>query len=198
MDLPKVLSWLYWLSAVSVGSFVPGYGYFASYEPPFFSGAGLILTPFAAILVVAASLYTPRRAKASPQSLLRKSLLLVVVAVALLVVYAHILAYCTACAPRENGARYQIGFGKSEWSLTEVGVYYKKGIHGSQPVEDWMLREGAFRDGGPEILWKLWSIHLAGAIVAAAYLVAFMFWIWGIALFARFCVARKATPPEKI
>jgi len=53
------------------------------------------------------------------------------------------------------------------------------------PVEDWMLREGAFTQGGPEIIWRAWSVMTAGCALVLTYMAGFVLWTVGFATLAR-------------
>jgi len=181
MDDDRMLSWLKWLGA-GAGSLVPGYSYFTSYEPPLFHGVGLITGALAGALIAIVRLYIPRRSSESP---VRVPCMFLASALIFLIAYVAMVRYWTATAPQENAPRFQVGFGKWEAGLTELGLRYKKGPLGSESIVDWMLRETAFCQGGPEKLWKTWSILAAGIIMITAYFIAFVCWTCGFALLAK-------------
>ena len=175
---------LRWLCAGG-GTLVPAFGYFTSYPPPLFPGISVITAALAAAIIYVVYAHVFRHTRHRLYRLLQQSCVFLVVALVLLVLYALLLGHCTVVAPQNDGTRFQIGFAKCDWSLTELGLTYKSSTHGSKPVTAWMLAEAAFQPGGTERLWKSWSISVAGIIMIITYLAAFVCWTCGFSLLAK-------------
>jgi len=95
-----------------------------------------------------------------------------------------LLRYCTVLEPQSYKERFQVGFWKCDRSLTEVGLHLKRNIP-SATLVDWMLIEGAFRPGGPEIIWNPWSIINAGILALLTYMAGFVLWTTGFSLLGK-------------
>jgi hypothetical protein len=166
-----------WLGGIS-GAGLPALSYFKDYAPPLFAGASVIITALAAAILLVA---TPRKAQPGSNKLVITYLSL---ALALLIAYALFLTFTTVVGPDNNGARYQIGFGRAQFSLTDVARGYLRDDPTLQP-KDLMLYEKAFDQGRIPILWQTWSVYAAGLILIVVYFFGFIFWTIGFALLAK-------------
>jgi hypothetical protein len=91
----------------------------------------------------------------------------------------------------EEGVRYQIGFHLAPWSLTSEAADKLDSLSvASRTPGDLMLAFGAYKDGGPQLIWKPWTIVVAGSMLVALYLVAFLFWAFAVSMLARH-IAKK-------
>jgi len=179
------MSNLKWFCAAA-GALVPGYTFFTTYPPPIFPGISILTSVLAAAVIYITWTYNPRtQAKGRRfEKLIRLAVLWLVIAFVCLSVYVLLLRYCTVLEPQTYEQRFQVGFWKFDWSLTEVGLNLKRKIP-SAPLEDWMLREGAFRPGGSEIIWTQWSITTAGLLLVVTYMASFVLWTVGFSLLAK-------------
>ena len=112
-----------------------------------------------------------------------------------LVIYSILLRGCTILEPQTHKYRFQIGFGKCDWSLTKTGLARKQ-AKPDATVLHWMLEEGAFTQGGPSIIWKGWSIVLSGVLMLLTYFSTFILWTIGFALLAKHGAKKKEGPPR--
>jgi hypothetical protein len=175
------------------GAFVPGYTFFTTYSPPFFPGISILTGVLSAAMIYITSTYNPpteTRAR-SFEKLIRFSMLFLITAFILLSIYVILLRFCTVLEPQSYEQRFQVGFYKFDFSLTEVGLNLKHKTP-SAPIEDWILSEGAFRPGGPEIIWRPWSITIAGLLLVFIYMLGFVLWTVGFSLLAK----HKSKPKE--
>lgn len=199
-DFGKYIDNLKWFGAGGV-SLIPGIGLFTDYSPPLIPDGKVFSVAVSMAIICGCFLLAPRITVASvrlPQKMTRKAWGLIGVAVVLYVVYASFLGYCTVLEPQNYSQRFQIGFGKSDWSLTPEGVELKYG-NPSATLEDWMMMEGAFRQGGPDIIWKTWTINAAGFLLVMIYLVSFVLWTLGFSNLAVIMSKKgiQATSVEK-
>lgn len=104
----------------------------------------------------------------------------------MLLFYLVLLQMTTVVSPPVGGeeARFQIGFGKWEPFLTDEGKEVKR-ISPNSTTQDWMLDDGLFRPGGPEVIWKPWAIYFAGALTLISFILTFVLWTLGWALLAK-------------
>ena len=79
---------------------------------------------------------------------------------------------------------YQIGFGRADFSLSEPGLKIKQGKP-TATKQELLLRGPGFRRGGPHIVWRSWSIYLAGSLLIVLYIATFLFWSVGFTFLAR-------------
>ena len=165
---------------------VPGYTFFTTYPPPIFPGISILTTALAAAVIYITWTYNPRTASGARrfQKLIRLAILWLVIAFICLFLYVVLLRYCTVLEPQTYKQRFQVGFWKLESSLTQVGLNLKREIPAA-PLEDWMLRESAFRPGGPEIIWTEWSITIAGFLLVFTYMAGFVIWTAAFSLLAK-------------
>jgi hypothetical protein len=174
-----------WFCA-GAGLLVPGYTFFTNYPPPIFPEISILTSVLSAAVIyitLTINSKTPNGEKRY-EHLIQWSLLLLGAAFCCLTVYVLLLRYCTVLEPQHYLQRFQIGFWKFNWSLTEVGLHLKHNMPFA-PLEDWMLREGAFRQGGPEIIWQPWSVITAGCAQLMTYMAGFVLWTAGFSVLAR-------------
>ena len=90
----------------------------------------------------------------------------------------------TIMDPTTPWERFQLGFGKARWSLTDsVGrSYLEHDPDGA--VGEWMMAEGAYERGGPARIWHGWSITLAGLLISSVYLLGSASWMVLLSLLA--------------
>jgi hypothetical protein len=176
---------LIWFCA-GAGTILPGYTFFTTFPPPIFPGISILTSVLSAAMIYIILNIKPvaSRGEATNTQLIRWASLLLFAAFCSLLVYILLLRYCTVLEPQSYSQRFQIGFWKFDWSLTKAGILLK---HQSPlaPVEDWMLREGAFTQGGAEIIWRAWSVVVAGCALVLTYMAGFVFWTVGFATLAR-------------
>jgi len=172
---------------------VPGYTFFTTYPPPIFPGISILTSVLAAAIIYITWTYNPRtQASArSLEKLVRLAILWLLLAFVFLTIYVLLIRYCTVFEPQEYEQRFQVGFCKFDWSLTEVGLKLKHKMP-LAPLEDWLLTEGAFRSGGPELIWTSWSIATAGSLLVFTYMAGFVLWTVGFSLLAK----HKANPSQ--
>ena len=94
-----------------------------------------------------------------------------------------ILQYCSII-DTQTQERFQVGFWKCDWSLTQVGLKLKQENLSDTP-QVWVLIEAAFQPGGPEKIWKPWSIISAGILMLITYMAGFVLWTAGFSLLAK-------------
>lgn len=183
INTSKLKKSLLWLCA-GAGTLVPGYSFFTSYPPPIFPGIGILTSCLSAAIIVITFATNKSSGENCPEHFYRKVSLLLVLAFLCLTMYVLLLRYCTVLEPQNYSHRFQVGFWKYDWSLTDAGINLKK-TNPLSPIEDWMMREGAFIDGGPEIIWQPWSIITAGCSLLFFYMTGFVLWTIGFTLLAR-------------
>jgi hypothetical protein len=176
----------HWLGATS-GAGVPALTFFSSFPPPLFPGVVSLLTAglSGAVLLIAAAWKPP--ADTPDQSLprvVRRAKWFLVCSISLLIVYILLLQFTTIRIPTEPDTRLQIGFGKVDWTLTEVGKSWNHS-NPSLTVTEMVKNEAAFTQDRAAILWQTWSIYLAGVLLIALYFFGFLTWTSAFALLAR-------------
>ncbi len=175
---------------------VPGILYFTSYSPPLFEGASLLTTPIALAIILVGYGYAPRRltfgGRLHPR--VGTAVTTMTIAILLLISYLVLLQICSVQPPAESGrtSRFQTGFWTLDWSLTDDGLDAKQRNPDDTP-QDWMLDRSLFKRGGPEHLWKLWTIILAGSLEIVAFLSSFVLWSFAWALLAKHHAETQAT-----
>jgi hypothetical protein len=177
---------LRWFCA-SAGTLVPGYAFFTTYPPPIFPGITILTSVLSAAVMYIAFMLSIRTTsgKGHYRDLVRWAALALLMAFVCLTAYVLLLRYCTVLEPQNYLQRFQVGFWKFDWCLTEVGLNLKRTIP-LAPLEDWMMREGAYRQGGPEIIWQAWSVITAGCSLVLTYMAGFVLWTIGFSLLARY------------
>ena len=177
----SILSWF----CAGAGALVPGYTFFTTYPPPIFPGISILTSVLAAAVIYITLTINSKTGTGGRRldHLIRWALLLLVAAFCCLTVYVLLLRYCTVIEPQYYSQRFQVGFWKFDWSLTEAGLYLKHNMP-LAPLEDWLLQEGAFRQGGPEIIWQAWSVIAAGCGEVITYMAGFVLWTTGFSFLA--------------
>lgn len=181
----SVIRTLLWFCA-GAGAILPGYTFFTTFPPPIFPGISILTSVLSAamIYIILHIKSVTAHREASNQQLIRRASLLLFTAFCSLLAYMILLRYCTVLEPQSYSQRFQVGFWKFDWSLTEAGILLKHQLP-LAPIEEWMLREGAFIQGGPEIIWHAWSIVAAGCALVLTYMAGFVLWTVGFATLAR-------------
>lgn len=175
----RILKDLKWIAAGS-GTFIPAFSYFTTYVPPLFPEIGIIIGAISgAILFSVLQNVNIKKLKFS----LSPSII-ICISIVLIVAYSVSLNYLTVIEPSKYKSRFQIGFGKFDWSLTEIGLSWKSSFP-NETIENWMLNEAAFRPRGPEIIWKAWTIYIAGIYLIILYFLGFVFWTYGFCLLVK-------------
>lgn len=186
MSCKAILSPFIWSFLAScLGFLLPGYAFFTSFPPPLFPKISLITSAVAIAIIIVVIRYKPKQiAKTHGLPLVGIiALVLIFVAIVLIVSYVILWDWCTVLDPRGE-QRFQIGFGKCSSGLTDRGLELLD-KYPNDTVNDWMMREAAFREHGPEIIWKSKTIRKAGIILIAVYFFAFFFWTTGFALLSK-------------
>lgn len=181
-DYQGNLKWLY----AGGGSLVPGISMFYAYAPPIIPNGNIFVGALSIAIICIVFLFAPRITKSSikiPKKKAKKAGLCIFSAIILFIVYMWLLNYCTVLEPQNYSERFQVGFGKHDWSLTQAGLELKHEFP-LAPLKDWMMTEGAFRQGGPDIIWKSWSVIAAGSLLACIYIISFSLWTFGFAFLA--------------
>jgi len=171
--------------SAGIGLLVPGVSFFTKMDPPLLSGAGLVTAGLGAASIVSAYHYAPRERTSSSAFPLftRIARRMFFLSLLSLLMYLLLLRWCTVTDPRGEN-RFQTGFGIADWSLTADGLKLKQEYPGVTRI-DLMLLKGAFRDGGPELIWSSWSIYTSGILMTVAYLSTFMLWVFAWSLLAK-------------
>ncbi len=181
----------------TLGSVIPAFTYFTSIIPPLLGASAAALAAALAFATMSAIFYRAHHSgrEQDPTRLLSRAEWVLLTAFVLLVLYAVILNFTTVTPPGVSGTRFQIGFGKWDQGLTEEGKAVKQ-KYPSSTVEQWMLDDSLFRQGGPEVLWHAWSIYAAGAFLAMDFILIFCLWTAGWSLLAvrRKHAARPGAP----
>jgi len=169
-----------------IGVLVPAFSIFTIYSPPFFKGASLLTTAIAAIIIIVTFYYDPspkKNPRAKFPYLVRLSLIAFAIFFVLLIVYFVLFDLCTVETPGGT-ERFQIGFGQYDWGLTNTGLEVKAKFPDKTP-QYWMMYGAWFRSGGPNVLWKTWTIYLSGIIMILVFVLTFVLWTFGWALLAK-------------
>lgn len=186
----KLLAWL----GGAFAQWFPAAAYFFEYAPPFFPGAAnpsVGVGAFIWVIGVFVLYLSFRREQGHPNSLLR-GLICVFMAVSVLVVYMIMLTYWTVSPPADQkGGRRQIGFYMSP--LTAEAEATIKRLEGMDPpIEvrtptDLMGVFGAWGEAGrTDEIWQLWSIIVAGSLLVVTFVVALVFWAYGLGALLRY------------
>lgn len=172
--------------SATVGTLIPAIAYFTNYSPPLLAESSLLTSAISAATVIFAYYYSPPK-KAYRKSLpyiIRLSRSLLVVSFTLLVIYLLLLRTFTVLEPREEKIRFQIGFARYDWGLTEEGRKLKN-AHPNSSMQEFMLYGRAYSNDRIEIFWKTWSVYLAGTLLILVFLLTFVLWTFGWALIAK-------------
>ena len=181
--MTRHVRFLSWFGAFT-GLAIPSYGtFFKKLVPPLFPEIGWITAGLGAATVFAVYALRPSGHSAAQRRRLTKhGVSFVAFSVLLLTTFLVTLRAWTVRHPRVE-AIYQIGFRTAPWSLTPAGQLDLRHLPSATP-EDLMLMEAAYQNDGPAKIWTSWSIYSAGVITLLLYLVGFVTWSAGFALFA--------------
>lgn len=111
-------------------------------------------------------------------------------AIFLLAAYVLLLQFTSVASPQGGVARYQIGFGTADWSLTERGRHWKEKDPNVTPLKI-LMNEASFSQELVGELWQTWTIYLAGSCLIVVYFVGFLLWTIGFAVLAK----HRGKPP---
>jgi energy-coupling factor transporter transmembrane protein EcfT len=173
-DYVDSLKSLYGLAG-GIGVLIPGATYFSKYPPPLLPAISLFTAMIALATFFLAYLIDFKANKT-------KKILLLSFAASILILISYFVLFGLTTIQDPQGKRvYQIGFHKCDWSLTQEGKSVKS-LYPMKTIEEWMLQDALFKRGGPEILWKKWTIETAGVVLAVLFLFSFVLWVfaWGI------------------
>ena len=162
----------------TLGAVIPGYAYFSQYAPPNFREVSL-LTGGLALVVLVATLMRP-----NIRHSLRKTVVRIFVAFLCLVCYGFMLDLTTVTAPADfqSEERFQIGFGMTDWSLTDNAKELIK-TRKLDTKEQIMLSVQGYTDtDAVRLAWHGWSILLAQVTLIALFTIGFLLWTHGFAL----------------
>lgn len=174
-----------WFGAAS-GVGVPAFTFFSSFPPPLFPGVTLITAALSGAVLYIAAVWKPPAD--GPQQrlppIVEKGKRFLVLSILLLIVYILLFQFTTIPTPTEPSAQLQTGFGKFDWTLTDIGKGWKRS-NPSLTVMQMVKNEAAFTQDRVEILWQTWSVYVAGFLLITLYLSAFTTWATGFALLAK-------------
>jgi hypothetical protein len=169
-----------------IGVLIPAFSIFTNYSPPLFKEASVLTAAIAAIIIIVTFYYNPspkKRLRSKLPYLVRLSIKAFVISIALFIVYLVLFNLCTVETPGGT-ERFQIGFWKYDWGLTNIGLQIKAKYPDKNP-QYWIMYGGWFYRGGPNILWKTWTIFLSGIIIILVFILTFVLWTLGWALLAK-------------
>jgi hypothetical protein len=188
LDQPSFGSYLGALKSATglmagIGAIVPAVLAFQQLAPPFLSSVPWLVPALATATVFGIYHFRFRRGRvhARMPALVKRGLQILASAVILLLLYLTLLHFTTSMDPAGE-ERYQIGFGKARWGLTDYAKERKKM---SDPVAIWMLQGAYYRPNGPEKLWKPVAIYSAGGVLTIVFMGTFILWSMGWALLAK-------------
>lgn len=173
---------------IGAGTLIPAIAYFTKYSPPFLEESSLLTAAIAAATIIFAFYYTPKHrrgasaAKVPPAVKLAFKLL--GAAFLLFIFYLVCLKVTTVLDPREEKQRFQVGFSRYEWSLSDEG----RKINNSHPevsMQEFMLYGRAYSNDRIEVIWKPWTVYLAGILTILIFMFTFVSWNLGWAFIAK-------------
>lgn len=177
-----------------IGTLVPGIGYLVALDPPSPLAVGSIASALSLATVLLVYYFKPRGARRRFTAPTRAALRCFVVSLGTLVLYLLLLDTTTLVDP-QNHDRFQIGFGRTDWTLTAVGKGWKQ-THPDQAPLDWMMSCG-FEAGRGERIWKPWTITTAGCLLLVSFVGMTVAWTGGWAVLARqFAASGKRDGPS--
>jgi len=167
--------------AGAISSGLPGATYFLHYAPPLFAitallSGGVGLAVFVRVFVIRPDLTTSAK----------KGFRFVMLAVVAGSVYGVLLPLLTVTSPSDSALgkeRFQIGFRTLDFSLTDEAKK-KRDQFDLRTPEDLMLAFGGYEPGGAYLIWRTWTIVLAGFLLIGLFITTFVFWAHGLALLA--------------
>ena len=174
-----------WVGAAS-GVGIPAASFFTSLTPPLFQEVSLITTALSGAIVAMAAKRRPRPTHKGWQMPVSTTLapIFLAVAIVFLVGYVLLLQFTTVIGPEGSETRYQIGFGTTDWSLTDVAKGWKRENPALTPKE-LLMKEAAFDQDRVAILWTTRSIYAAGALLILLYFLGFTCWTLGFAFLKK-------------
>jgi hypothetical protein len=184
---------LKWFSGAAAGPILPGITFFSNYPPPLFPGISLLTTALGAAVLCIGYFST---SGLEPNRTIRRSALALALGLGCLCTYVLLLASTTIVSPRGDH-RFQVGFSTHQWSLTQTGL---AAVHQQPDItkEELMMREGAYVSGGPERIWRPWTIQTAGLALICTYFLGFILWTIGFAILASLKLKEQSQDNEKL
>jgi hypothetical protein len=167
-------------TVAALASQLPGLSFFAKYAPPSYDI--LVLLTGGLTLALFLWVFTHHR---PDERRIRQGFFCVVAAILLAIAYIGLFRWVTVPTPPETGTtdRYQIGFGMMAFSLTLKGLATAQKFNLTTP-DKLMLALGAFQEGGPERVWREWTIITAGVLLSLTYVLTYVAWAYGLACLA--------------
>jgi hypothetical protein len=175
------------VGATALASQLPGVSFFTNFAPPNFGALTLMTGGLTLAIFVWVFVNRPARANA------KTGIAAVVCAVLLAIVYSALLNWTTVLPPAGTGStqRFQIGFGLASFSLGPEGLKLLQSSPSSVTPEDLMLAKAAFRPGGPELIWKPWTVTVAWLLSSGFFLLSYLAWSFGLASVALSLTGRS-------
>lgn len=193
--LPSAIKRIGTLAAGGAGGVaIPGITVLTEHSPPLFPLAAL-LTGSAGVFI----LVWGYRSKFDIQVIPKRAVIIIMLAIASVVGYEVGLRFLTVLPPVERGRdREQIGFHMAAWSLTDYATEQLTTLNADPEIEvttplDAMMALGGYKDG-PEIIWKPWTIILAGLVLLVLFAAGFALWTYGFAITARLFASESELP----
>lgn len=174
-QLVDLLKNMYGLTA-GVGAIIPGFTYFMSQTPPLFPGIGLLVSA----LCIGLLLYMVTKGEHKEHSS-KAGWWLLVTAFIFLLGYMLLFDYTTVLCPSTTVSRLQIGFGLSDWTLTnDARELIKSKLCRGTSKEDLLMCAGFTREN-VFLLWHRWSVYTSGISLMFVFTVASVTWVagWG-------------------
>jgi hypothetical protein len=188
-----------------ISELIPGFAWWLNYAPPQFPAATSLITSGLGLALVLATYLVPIKAERQGASAATESgrarvagsrgRSLIIGSVAVLLVYILLMNLTTVVPPGRSGHRFQIGFGRLDFSLTQDGRDWHK-QNPEQTTVDWMMSKALFREGGPEVLWETWAIYLASGLLMLCFSSSFVLWVGGWSLIVRHLRKNLPTNPQ--
>ncbi len=164
---------LYGITA-GIGAIIPGFTYFIKETPPLFPGIGLIVSALCVGLLFYMVIGKEEK-KHKPGS----GWFLLVTAIAFLIGYLLLFDFTTINYPDSGNPKAQIGFGLSDWSITNDAkeLINSKMCRGNSK-EDILMCVGFTREN-IFIIWPRWAVYSAGIALMFAFTVSALTWVLG-------------------
>lgn len=182
----KYIENLKWLAAGG-GAAVPALSFFTDSVPPNSGYLSFILSALAGAIIIVT--YNLDLKDASSSAFLnrnmKRGIKFIAFSLVLMITYFMFLDYTTVVNPQTLEDRYQIGFGLSDFGLTEEGVRLKK------KYPDWtatklLLTKGGFNDKDvPKLIWKNWTIAISSVLLYLLFIGMFLNWVLGFSFLAK-------------
>jgi hypothetical protein len=171
----------------SLLSQLPGLSFFLGVAPPAFPAITLLL--FGGTLTIFFLKFTKRP---SAVDCARKASRCIAGAIALAAIYGFLFHYTTVEPPaiRNESARIQVGFGLSTFSLQGKALKIAEQHH-LATKQELMLAFGAYGDdANTSLIWKPWSVLLAGSLLIVLFCATYWLWVSGLGWLA--CASRPS------